>query len=76
MPGPKAYRSAPSEVEGLERSLHGEAIDLIGFAVACFFLLAVSAQKLHVKPQKHSTRSIKKRSTWRISSTPTAILDV
>jgi hypothetical protein len=39
-------------------------------------IFAFSAQKTHVKPQNHLTHYQPTTSAWRISYTPTAILDI
>ena len=54
----------------------GEGTDSIALNVAIVFLLPFSAQKSLVKSPNSLTHYQSTTSAWRISSTPTAILDI
>ena len=59
-----------------ERSPKAKRLILLLLLLPLFFLFAFSAQKSHVKPPNHLTLYQPTTSEWRISSAPTAILDI
>jgi hypothetical protein len=53
-----------------------KATDFIAFALVVIFLLLFSAQKSHVKSPNHLTQTNETRSSWHVSFTPTAIMNI